>query len=62
MSIKIATDVSEWLYKNAKATTYPEPVDKEAFIRKQLYDTTYDNFEPNTWSWPEEHTKPRNGW
>ena len=62
VSIKIATDISEWYYKNGKATTYPEPVDKEKYIRKKLYDTTYESFEPTTWSWPDEHTAPRQGW
>ncbi len=62
VSIKIATDISEWLYNNGQATTYPEPIDKDVYIRKQLYDTTYDNFEPNQWSWPEELTNPRSDW
>lgn len=58
-SIKIAAEISEWLYKNSKATYYPEPQDKETFIRKQLYDTTYTSYVPSTWEWPAEHTKPR---
>lgn len=62
VSIKIATEISEWYYKNGKATTYPEPQNKEAFIRKQLYETTYESYIPNTWSWPAEHTQPRQEW
>lgn len=58
-SIKIAAEISEWLYKNSKATYYPEPSDKESFIRKQLYDTTYQSYVPNTWEWPAQHTEPR---
>ena len=30
-------------YSNGTATTYPEPKDMEAFIKKQLYDYEYDN-------------------
>lgn len=28
------------------AATYPEPEDKEAFIRAQVYSTTYEDFSP----------------
>lgn len=36
-----------------------EPEDKEAFIRMQLYDTSYQYFGPATWKWPESHNHPR---
>lgn len=58
-SIRIASEISDWYYKNNKATTFPEPNDKESFIREYLYDTSYTDYVPNTWSWPEKHTKPR---
>jgi malate dehydrogenase (oxaloacetate-decarboxylating)(NADP+) len=59
VSVKIATDLAEWFYKTSKATTYPEPNDKEDFIRKQLYDPTYTSYVPSQWDWPVEHTTPK---
>lgn len=59
VSVKVACDITKWYYQNGKATTYPEPVDKESFIRSHLYDTTYNSYVPKTWKWPEEHSKPR---
>ena len=36
------------------ASTYPEPEDKEAFIKAQLYDFNYDNKSalPELYEWP----------
>jgi len=59
VSVKIARDITQWYYENNKATTYPEPSDKEAFIRSHLYDTTYNSYVPQTWPWPNEHSTPR---
>merc|ERR1719153_1533415 len=52
VSIKIATKVAEEAYKDGMASTYPEPADKEAYIRTLLYDYNYDGQTnlPNTWS------------
>lgn len=36
------------------ASTYPEPVDKRAFIEEQMYDYNYDCPLPATYYWPEE--------
>lgn len=35
------------------ASTYPEPEDKGAFIKYQLYDTEYRPAIPTTYSWPQ---------
>ena len=37
------------------ASTYPEPEDKEAFIKAQLYDFNYDNKSalPDVYEWPQ---------
>merc|ERR1712025_612393 len=43
ISIKIATKVAEEAYKEGMASTYPEPKDKEAFIRTKLYNYDYDD-------------------
>jgi len=54
ISIKIATKVATEAYKLGSASTYPEPKDKESFIRKQLYDYTYDTALPARYEWPQE--------
>lgn len=33
---------------------YPEPSDKEAFIKEQMYDYNYDCPLPATYPWPKE--------
>jgi len=52
VSIKIATKVAEEAYKDGMASTYPEPEDKEAYIRTLLYDYNYEGETnlPKTWS------------
>jgi hypothetical protein len=49
-----------WLTKfrprySGLASTYPEPADKEAFIKAQLYDFTYDDKSalPDVYEWPQ---------
>uniref|UniRef100_T1IZH2 Malic enzyme n=1 Tax=Strigamia maritima TaxID=126957 RepID=T1IZH2_STRMM len=51
-SIKIATEVIKFAYKEKSASYYPEPIDKEAFIRRHVYDYTYKNSLPKQYSWP----------
>jgi len=53
VSVKIATKVAVEAYKEGMAATYPEPEDKEAYIRTLLYDYNYEGKSslPNTWSW-----------
>ncbi|UJR14839.1 hypothetical protein I4U23_001824 [Adineta vaga] len=59
VTVKIAAHLAEHLYKTKRAWNYPEPQNKEEFIRMQLYDTSYPYFGPNKWQWPEPHDKPR---
>jgi malate dehydrogenase (oxaloacetate-decarboxylating)(NADP+) len=54
VSLHIATDLAQYVYKEGMASTYPEPKDKEKFIRSFLYDVAYENFEPDTWDWPDQ--------
>jgi len=54
ISVKIATKVAIMAYKEGTASTYPEPEDKESFIRQQLYDYNYDTALPSRFDWPEE--------
>ncbi len=55
-SVHIATLIAEDAYKDQTASTYPEPKDKEYFIRKQMYDYEYDNVSalPPRYSWPKD--------
>ena len=54
ISIKIATKVAEEAYKSGTASTYPEPENKEVFIRQQLYDYNYDRALPAQYQWPKQ--------
>jgi len=53
VSIKIATKVAEEAYREGMASTYPEPQDKEEFIKSMLYEYNYDKESalPTTYSW-----------
>lgn len=57
ISVKIATEIAEYCYRHNMAAHYPEPADKEAFIRAQLYSTKYDTFLPEMYDWPEDVSK-----
>merc|ERR1719412_2438362 len=54
ISVKIAVKVAQEAYKAGTASTYPEPEDKELFIRQQLYDFNYDSAIPPVYQWPKE--------
>lgn len=54
-SVKIATKVAEYAYKNDVAAFFPEPSDKEAFIRSHMYDYNYPDALPVTYNWPDKH-------
>lgn len=51
-SIKIAVRIMEYAYKQGLASTKPEPKDKEAFVRSQMYDAGYKSALPATYAWP----------
>jgi len=57
-SLKIAAKVAEDAYADNTASTYPEPKDKEEFIKMQLYDYEYDGVSalPEIYAWPAEVT------
>ncbi|XP_039190392.1 NADP-dependent malic enzyme [Crotalus tigris] len=57
VSLKIAAKIAELAYKNKTATFYPEPEDKEAFIRSQMYNTDYESFLADSYVWPEKAMK-----
>lgn len=61
VSVKVAVKIAEEAYKDKTATFYPEPKDKEAFIRSQLYSTDYENFLADCYTWPKEAMKIQTG-
>ncbi|ESO07912.1 hypothetical protein HELRODRAFT_110207 [Helobdella robusta] len=52
VSTKLATKIVEYAYKEQLAETYPEPENKEAFVRDYQYQSDYESFIPNTYPWP----------
>uniref|UniRef100_A0A1I8P116 Malic enzyme n=1 Tax=Stomoxys calcitrans TaxID=35570 RepID=A0A1I8P116_STOCA len=50
-SIEIAADIMHYAYKNDLATVRPEPADKRAFIKSQMYDLSYPSAVPKVYSW-----------
>ncbi|XP_061479224.1 NADP-dependent malic enzyme isoform X2 [Rhineura floridana] len=61
VSLKIAVKIVEDAYSNKTATFYPEPKDKEAFIRSQVYSIDYENFLTDYYTWPQEAMKIQTG-
>ncbi|XP_064409821.1 NAD-dependent malic enzyme, mitochondrial isoform X2 [Latimeria chalumnae] len=57
VSIQIAVKVMEFLYSNNMAFHYPEPADKDAYIRLKVWCTNYDSFLPDVYDWPEASLK-----
>ncbi|MGH0120226.1 UNVERIFIED_CONTAM: hypothetical protein FKN15_056551 [Acipenser sinensis] len=53
VSFKIAVKVVNYAYRNGIASVYPEPEDKEAFIRSHIYSPDYDSFTLDSYSWPD---------
>lgn len=52
VSTKLAAKIIEYAYEEGLATTYPEPVDKEEFVRQNQFYTDYESFIPVTYNWP----------
>ncbi|XP_072392568.1 NADP-dependent malic enzyme-like [Diabrotica undecimpunctata] len=52
VSVKIATKLVEYSYEQCIASVYPEPRDKEAFIRAQMYCTDYEPVYPCPYDYP----------
>ncbi|XP_050296262.1 NADP-dependent malic enzyme-like isoform X3 [Anthonomus grandis grandis] len=51
-SVKIAVKLLEYAYTKGNASVFPEPVDKEAFIRAQMYNTDYVSAIPSIYKYP----------
>ncbi|CAH1800137.1 unnamed protein product, partial [Owenia fusiformis] len=54
VSANMAINIAKYVYKRGLASHYPEPADKAAFIRSQMYNTDYERFIPDTYTWPEQ--------
>ncbi|XP_059694503.1 NADP-dependent malic enzyme, mitochondrial isoform X2 [Haemorhous mexicanus] len=52
VSLKIAVKIADWAYKHGLASSYPEPADKEAFVRQLMYSSDYDSFVFDDYRWP----------
>ncbi|XP_014813749.1 PREDICTED: NADP-dependent malic enzyme, mitochondrial [Calidris pugnax] len=52
VSLKIAVKIVDWAYKNGLASWYPEPADKEAFVKQLVYSPHYDSFVIDDYRWP----------
>ncbi|XP_052633073.1 NAD-dependent malic enzyme, mitochondrial isoform X2 [Harpia harpyja] len=53
VSIYIAVKVMEFLYANNMAFHYPEPADKNRYIRSKVWTYEYESFMPDVYDWPE---------
>ncbi|NXF27550.1 MAOM protein, partial [Rhodinocichla rosea] len=53
VSIYIAVKVMEFLYANNMAFHYPEPADKDRYIRSKVWSYEYESFMPDVYDWPE---------
>lgn len=54
VSLKLAVKIVEHAYESNTASVYPEPKDKEAFIRSRIYNSDYDKFVVDSYVWPRE--------
>uniref|UniRef100_A0A5F9CUS7 Malic enzyme n=1 Tax=Oryctolagus cuniculus TaxID=9986 RepID=A0A5F9CUS7_RABIT len=54
VSLRIAIKVLNYAYKHNLASYYPEPKDKEAFVRSLVYTPDYDSFTLDSYTWPKE--------
>uniref|UniRef100_A0A8C9T4S6 Malic enzyme n=1 Tax=Scleropages formosus TaxID=113540 RepID=A0A8C9T4S6_SCLFO len=60
VSIRIAVKVVEYVYASGMAFHYPEPLDKDCFVRASVWNTQYDSFLPEIYEWPgTSHLPPK---
>ncbi|XP_078398442.1 NADP-dependent malic enzyme [Cetorhinus maximus] len=57
VSLAVAVKIAEYAFRNGIASLYPEPEDKESFISSLIYNTDYDEFLTDSYTWPEEASK-----
>ncbi|XP_049585797.1 NADP-dependent malic enzyme [Syngnathus scovelli] len=57
VSLVLAVKIIEYAYEHNMATLFPEPSDKEAYVRSLIFTTDYDDFTAESYRWPEESMK-----
>ncbi|KAL6736821.1 hypothetical protein Aduo_007127 [Ancylostoma duodenale] len=58
LSVQIAIDVGEYLYKENLAMLWPKPENMEMYVRHQVYQAEYDELINKAYKWPEQDSKP----
>lgn len=48
----IFLQIVDWAYKHGLASWYPEPADKETFVKRLVYSPDYDSFVIDDYRWP----------
>ncbi|XP_064794397.1 NAD-dependent malic enzyme, mitochondrial [Oncorhynchus masou masou] len=51
VSVQMAVKVVRFVYANNMAFRYPEPKDKDNFVRSTVWDINYDSFLPDIYEW-----------
>ncbi|KAG7276136.1 hypothetical protein CRUP_011812 [Coryphaenoides rupestris] len=59
VSLQMAVKVVQYVYTNGMAFRYPEPMDKDAFVRATVWDTNYDSFLPDMYEWEGVNFNPK---
>ncbi|KAM4597497.1 NAD-dependent malic enzyme, mitochondrial-like, partial [Polymixia lowei] len=59
VSVQMAVKVVEYVYAKGMAFRYPEPVDKNRFVRSTVWNTNYDSFLPDIYDWPGVNFNPK---
>uniref|UniRef100_A0A1A7YTA2 Malic enzyme n=2 Tax=Iconisemion striatum TaxID=60296 RepID=A0A1A7YTA2_9TELE len=59
VSVQIAVKVMQYVYSNGMAFRYPEPLDKNGFVRATVWNTNYESFLPDTYDWPGVSFRPK---
>lgn len=60
VSIHMAVKVAQYLYAKGMAFHYPEPLDKDSYVRATVWNTHYDSFLPDVFDWPTQAQTPPN--
>ncbi|XP_008416622.1 NAD-dependent malic enzyme, mitochondrial isoform X1 [Poecilia reticulata] len=60
VSLQISVKVMEFVYAKGMAFRYPEPLDKNGFVRATAFNTDYDSLLPDTYDWPGVSFSPIN--
>lgn len=53
VSTKMTIHLLDFAYKKGLALHYPEPSDKNSFVRAQQYSTDYLSYVPEMYEWPQ---------